>query len=765
MFAATPDVDKILEGLNGPQRQAVQATDGPLLVVAGAGSGKTNVLIRRIAWLIAAKRVAPWSILAITFTNKAAREMRDRLQRWIGPTADDIWAMTFHAMCARVLRRDIERLGYAPGFTVLDDGDQMATVRRVMADQNLDVKQFEPRAVLSAISAAKNVLRPAAKVRDAAVGPWERLIGDVYLEYERRLKRNNSLDFDDLLFRTVQLFEQEPDVLSFYHHKFHYLHVDEYQDTNHAQYRLVSLLAQHRRNLCVVGDSDQSIYGWRGADMQNILQFERDYPDAQVIRLEQNYRSTKTILAIANAVIQNNVERKDKTLWTELAEGELAVLFTGADERQEARFVVEQVGRLLKSGARRADIAVLYRTNAQSRVIEEAFLQVGLPYRVYGGLKFYDRKEIRDVMAYMRLIANPADDVSFLRVVNAPKRGIGDTTLDKLQAVAAERGLPLFEAVQWAGEAGVTGRAQKSLALFVELLGALRGMREYLTITELTEELLMRTGYREALVAERTLEAEARVENLDEFLSVTREFEVRWRPDDADVGRLESFLTEVALVSDTDLNGGKPVPGQDGSGETDQIVMMTLHSAKGLEFPNVFLTGLEEGIFPHARSQGSEKEIEEERRLCYVGITRAKQLLFLTTCSARTIYGQFRVSRPSRFLAEMPVERLARLDTAPTRTWGDGMSAVTPGWTRSQEASGTTERRGTLIVPKSFGADLSVSYDIGDIVEHRKWGEGTIHDKRGDGEDLELTIEFAPPIGRKSLLARFAPIVKQELAE
>ncbi|MCL6443518.1 MAG: UvrD-helicase domain-containing protein, partial [Alicyclobacillus sp.] len=446
-FAGQTNPAEILAGLNPEQQRAVQTTEGPLLVVAGAGSGKTSVLTRRIAYLIATKRVPPWAILAITFTNKAAREMRDRLERLVSPAAAaDIWAATFHSMCVRVLRRDADKLGWKTGFTILDDTDQLTLIKHILSDQNVDPKRFEPRAVLSAISSAKNQLRTGAQVRDRAGNLFERVVGDAYLEYERRLKANNSFDFDDLIMKTVQLFEQHPDVLQFYHHKFHYIHVDEYQDTNHAQYRLVKLLAQAKRNLCVVGDSDQAIYGWRGADIQNILQFERDYPEAQVIRLERNYRSTKTILDIANAVIQNNTMRKEKNLWTDAEQGDKAILYEAENEHDEARFIANQIDALRRAGGRLSDVAVLYRTNAQSRVIEEVLLQAGMPYRIFGGLKFYDRKEIKDIIAYLRLIVNPADDMSFVRVIQAPKRGIGNTSLDKLQAFAAGHGLSLFEA-------------------------------------------------------------------------------------------------------------------------------------------------------------------------------------------------------------------------------------------------------------------------------------------------------------------------------
>ncbi|WP_026975938.1 DNA helicase PcrA [Alicyclobacillus contaminans] len=749
MFSVAPDAERIVAGLNPQQREAVETVDGPLLIIAGAGSGKTSVLTRRIAWLMAARRVPPWSILAITFTNKAAREMRERIEGLVGPAAADIWAMTFHSMCVRILRRDIEKLGYASGFTILDDGDQLTTVKRILSDLNIDSKRYDARAVQSAISAAKNELRSAERVRDMAGNPWQKVVGDVYLEYERRLKINQALDFDDLLMKTVQLFERHPDVLAFYHRKFHYIHVDEYQDTNHAQYRLVKLLAEGRQNVCVVGDSDQSIYSWRGADIQNFLQFERDYPQAKVIRLEQNYRSTKTILHIANHVIQNNVERKEKTLWTDNPEGDKATVYQAFDEKMEARYIVEKIQRHVQEGGRFDDCAVLYRTNAQSRAIEEAFLQAAVPYRIFGGLKFYERKEIKDILSYLRLLLNPDDDISLERVINVPKRGIGAGTLDKLRTFAANYGLSLYRALERAGDAGLGSRAVAALTSFLNTLDPLIRMREFLNVTELTEAVYERTGYLEALQREKTLEADARVENLKEFLSVTREFDERFSDEEGE--RLASFLAEVALVADTDLNGGRP---EADVRADNQVVLMTLHSAKGLEFPVVFLPGFEEGLFPHSRSLDSPAEMEEERRLCYVGITRAKQKLYVTTCTARTIFGQFRQSAPSRFLAEMPEDAIER-EQPPSLT-------ARPMWSPRPDSSGRHGGTGLSHVPASFGADLSVAYAPGDKVEHRKWGVGTVVDRKGEGEDMELTIAFPAPIGVKKLLAKFAPIVKMK---
>ncbi|TDY44612.1 DNA helicase-2/ATP-dependent DNA helicase PcrA [Alicyclobacillus sacchari] len=748
------DTNLILHNLNDEQRRAVLTADGPLLILAGAGSGKTSVLTRRIAYLIAERRVPPWAILAITFTNKAAREMRERIEQLVGAAASDIWTSTFHALCARILRRDIQQIGYSSTFTVLDAADQLSVVRRVMHDMNIDVKKYDPRAVLHQISQHKNELRSAARAVDRAGSPYDKMVGQVYQEYERRLKENQSLDFDDLLLKTVELFRAMPDVLHYYQSRFTHIHVDEYQDTNHAQYALVKMLAEKRQNLCVVGDSDQSIYGWRGADIRNILDFERDYPSAAVIRLEQNYRSTGRILRIANQVIQNNQLRRSKNLWTSAGEGEKARLYHAPDERAEAQYVADQIERLAHNGRTYADFSVLYRTNAQSRVIEEVFLQRGIPYRIYGGVRFYERKEIKDILAYLRLIANPDDDVSFLRVVNVPKRGIGDTSLERLETYARAHGISLFRAAERAGEAGIARKAATALAQFVDLLLILQQQRVFLPLTDLAEQLLDRSNYRDALAAEKTLESQSRLENLDEFLSLTREFDENGVID-GEIGALEQFLTEVALVSDTDLAGGKPVPAE----VTNQVTMMTLHAAKGLEFPVVFLVGMEEGVFPHKRALDSPEEMEEERRLCYVGVTRAKEQLFLTTCSNRMIFGERRYFTPSRFLSEMPSSDVDHDGLSTLRTADVAFGRDTG--SRRLDRDGEAPRLGSrVVVPQSFGADLTVPYNPGDIVEHRKWGRGVIVSKQGEGEQLELMVRFADPIGERKLFAKFAPIQK-----
>jgi len=791
LFAVTPDKDAILAGLNPEQVEAVTTTEGPLLVVAGAGSGKTSVLTRRIAYLISEKRVAPWSILAITFTNKAAREMRERLDALIGAYAADIWAATFHSTCVRILRRDIDKLGWKQSFTILDDSDTNTVIKRILLQQNVNTKMFDARAVKAAISQHKNVLRTAARARDLAGNPFEVVASEAYLEYERELRRNHSLDFDDLIMKTVQLFEQAPEVLEFYQNKFRYIHVDEYQDTNHAQYRLVNLLAMRDKNLCVVGDSDQSIYGWRGADIQNILEFERDYPNAKVVLLEQNYRSTKKILQIANHVIENNAQRKPKTLRTDNADGDGAVLYNASDERDEARYIADTIeSEHTRHHVAYDDMAVLYRTNAQSRVIEEVLMQQGIPYHIYGGLKFYDRREIKDLLAYLRLVSNPADDISLRRVINVPKRGIGSTTLERLEAWAVGREQTLFDAISSAEQAGIHGKTARTMAAFAELIRQLNQMAEFVNLTDLTREVIKRSEYRDALEAERTLESEARIENLDEFLTVTMEFDRRFEAGEiestvaglsAGIGRLNEFLAEVALVADTDLNAGKPEvsPKQSApsarksdNAKESQVALMTLHSAKGLEFPYVFIAGLEEGIFPHNRALSEAAEMEEERRLCYMGLTRAKKRLYLTCSRDRQIFGQFHHQRPSRFLLEMPQELLEAAESGPG-SWNAAASTGfgEQGWQRRQFTSSRKHNEGFGHTPPgtnrktadsstATAAPKSFDYSAGDKVEHRKWGTGTVIQVKGSGEDATVTIAFPAPTGIKQLAVKFAPIQK-----
>lgn len=568
--------NQLLSGLNPVQQEAVKTTDGPLLLMAGAGSGKTRVLTHRIAYLMAEKHVAPWNILAITFTNKAAREMKERVESILGPGADDIWISTFHSMCVRILRRDIDRIGINRNFSILDTADQLSVIKGILKERNLDPKKFDPRSILGTISSAKNELTEPEEFSKVAGGYYDQVVSDVYTDYQKKLLKNQSLDFDDLIMTTIKLFDRVPEVLEFYQRKFQYIHVDEYQDTNRAQYMLVKQLAERFQNLCVVGDSDQSIYRWRGADITNILSFEKDYPNASVILLEQNYRSTKRILRAANEVIKNNSNRKPKNLWTENDEGIKISYYRGDNEFGEGQFVAGKIHQLHSSGTRKlSDIAILYRTNAQSRVIEETLLKAGLNYNIVGGTKFYDRKEIKDILAYLRLVSNPDDDISFTRIVNVPKRGVGATSLEKIASYAAMNGLSFFQAIQQVDFIGVSAKAANALDSFRQMIENLTNMQDYLSITELTEEILDKTEYREMLKAEKSIEAQSRLENIDEFLSVTKNFEQK-----SEDKTLVAFLTDLALIADIDQLDQQ----EEESGGKDAITLMTLHAAKGWSF-------------------------------------------------------------------------------------------------------------------------------------------------------------------------------------
>jgi DNA helicase II / ATP-dependent DNA helicase PcrA len=726
--------EKLLANLNEQQQEAVKTTEGPLLIMAGAGSGKTRVLTHRIAYLMAEKRVAPWNILAITFTNKAAREMKERVQALLGGAAEEIWISTFHSMCVRILRRDIDRIGIDRNFSILDTTDQLSVLKNILKEKNIDPKKFDPRAILGTISNAKNELLTPEKFAKKAGSYYEKIVSDVYEEYQKRLLRNHALDFDDLIMTTIQLFERVPEVLEHYQYKFQYIHIDEYQDTNRAQYVLVKMLASRFKNICVVGDADQSIYRWRGADIQNILSFEKDYPNAKVILLEQNYRSTKRILQAANEVIEHNVNRKPKKLWTENPEGQKIVYYEAMNESDEAQFVAGKIKEYVDSGKRRySDFAILYRTNAQSRVMEEVLLKSNIPYQIVGGLKFYDRKEIKDVLAYLRVIANPNDDISLLRIINVPKRGIGVSSIDKIVSYASENGLSVFEALGELEHIGLSARIAASLIEFRRQLEQWAQLQEYVSVTELVEEVLDKSGYREMLKAEQTLEAQSRLENIDEFLSVTKHFE-----NVSEDKSLIAFLTDLALISDIDqLN-------ETNGEEQDAVVLMTLHSAKGLEFPVVFLIGMEEGIFPHSRSLDNEDEMEEERRLAYVGITRAEEELFLTSAQMRTLFGYTNINPVSRFIREIPEELVERVNK---RT----------AWTSAAAGKQTAVRK--ITIASSTGGE-AIPWKVGDKVEHKKWGIGTVVSVRGEGDDKELDIAFPSPIGIKRLLAKFAPITK-----
>ncbi|AMK71298.1 MULTISPECIES: DNA helicase PcrA [Bacillus] len=734
--------NQLLSGLNPVQQEAVKTTDGPLLLMAGAGSGKTRVLTHRIAYLMAEKHVAPWNILAITFTNKAAREMKERVESILGPGADDIWISTFHSMCVRILRRDIDRIGINRNFSILDTGDQLSVIKGILKERNLDPKKFDPRSILGTISSAKNELTEPEEFSKVAGGYYDQVVSDVYADYQKKLLKNQSLDFDDLIMTTIKLFDRVPEVLEFYQRKFQYIHVDEYQDTNRAQYMLVKQLAERFQNLCVVGDSDQSIYRWRGADITNILSFEKDYPNASVILLEQNYRSTKRILRAANEVIKNNSNRKPKNLWTENDEGIKISYYRGDNEFGEGQFVAGKIHQLHSSGKRKlSDIAILYRTNAQSRVIEETLLKAGLNYNIVGGTKFYDRKEIKDILAYLRLVSNPDDDISFTRIVNVPKRGVGATSLEKIASYAAINGLSFFQAIQQVDFIGVSAKAANALDSFRQMIENLTNMQDYLSITELTEEILDKTEYREMLKAEKSIEAQSRLENIDEFLSVTKNFEQK-----SEDKTLVAFLTDLALIADIDQLDQQ----EEESGGKDAITLMTLHAAKGLEFPVVFLMGLEEGVFPHSRSLMEEAEMEEERRLAYVGITRAEQELYLTNAKMRTLFGRTNMNPESRFIAEIPDDLLENLNEKKE--------------TRATSARKMQPRRGPVSRPVSYASKTggdTLNWAVGDKAGHKKWGTGTVVSVKGEGEGTELDIAFPSPVGVKRLLAAFAPIEKQ----
>lgn len=746
-----------LDGMNEQQRQAVLTTEGPLLVMAGAGSGKTRVLTHRIAYLIEEQGVLPWKILAITFTNKAAREMQERLTKLLGPSASDIWVSTFHALCVRILRRNIDKLGYNTAFTIADPGEQRTLMKHIFKEMNLDPKKFEPRNFLSAISNAKNALETPAAYQAKYQDPYRKLVGEAYGRYQKELEANQTLDFDDLIMKTIELFKTEPATLAYYQDKFNYIHVDEYQDTNDAQYQLVHQLAAKYENLCVVGDADQSIYGWRGANMNNILNFEKDYPTAQTIMLEQNYRSTQTILDAANQVIANNVNRKDKKLWTQNGQGDKISYYRAQSEHDEAYYVVKQIEKQRQAhGYAYGDFAILYRTNAQSRLIEETFMKSSIPYTMVGGHKFYDRMEIRDLLGYLTLVANPDDSLSFERVVNVPKRGIGATSLNKLRQFAADMGWSLMKAAENVELANqISPSVKKKLTGFAEEMQQLQTQAANLTLTELTDAILTQTGYRASLqaVANKDLQAQTRLENLEEFKSVTQEFDQKHGDEVTTTQeQLTQFLTDLALVS----------PQDELEDQTNTVTLMTLHAAKGLEFPVVFLIGMEEGIFPLARAKENPEEAEEERRLAYVGITRAKQKLYLTNANSRVLYGRIQRNPASEFVTEISDDLLqqdspAVRSNAPFTRLKQGHStrlATTTTYAAKQTHS--TKQ----VANQGTGAEKG-NWQAGDKVMHKKWGQGTVVAVNGTGTDMELDIAF-PNEGVRRLLASFAPIKKVE---
>lgn len=761
-------MNPLLQGMNDRQAEAVQTTEGPLLIMAGAGSGKTRVLTHRIAYLIEEKMVNPWNILAITFTNKAAREMRERAID-LNPRTQDTLIATFHSMCVRILRRDADHIGYNRNFTIVDPGEQRTLMKRILKELNVDPKKFTERTILGTISNSKNDLVTAESYAKNANDLYTEIVAKAYKRYETELKRSESMDFDDLIMNTILLFDKNPDVLAYYQGKFQYIHVDEYQDTNHAQYQLVQLLAKRFKNLCVVGDADQSIYGWRGADMQNILDFEQDYPEAKVVLLEENYRSTKTILQAANEVINNNQKRRPKKLWTQNADGENIIYHRSGDEREEANFVAGQINHELQENKRQySDFAVLYRTNAQSRAIEEALLKSNIPYTMVGGTKFYSRKEIRDVVAYLNVIANVRDNISFERIVNEPKRGVGPKALETLRDFATQQDVSLLEAARDVTFSSLKGKAASELFNLAHILLNLADDVDQFTITELVEKVLDKTTYKKALEIQTTsLEAQNRLENIEEFLTVTKSFDDKEAENavegETGLDKLSRFLNDLSLVADTDSYD-----------ETSQVTLMTLHAAKGLEFPVVFIVGMEEGVFPLSRQAEDEDELEEERRLAYVGITRAEEVLYMTNASSRMLFGRSSYNQPSRFLREIDDELLTytgqarKANTAFNATYKSSNTS-----SRSQFGSGVSladaikGRKSAVSSASSVSARQGATekpvgdWSIGDTAHHKKWGDGTVLDVSGTGSNMELKIAF-PEVGLKRLLAQMAPIEKKE---
>lgn len=752
-------MNPLLAGMNERQAEAVQTTEGPLLIMAGAGSGKTRVLTHRIAYLIDEKMVNPWNILAITFTNKAAREMKERAFA-LNPATQDTLISTFHSMCVRILRRDADHIGYNRNFTIVDPGEQRTLMKRILKELNLDPQKWNERAVLGTISNAKNDLLDDRAYEAQASDMYSQVVAKCYKAYQRELRQSEAMDFDDLIMMTLRLFDQNPDVLTYYQQKFQYIHVDEYQDTNQAQYQLVKLLASRFKNICVVGDADQSIYGWRGADMQNILDFERDYKNAKVVLLEENYRSTKKILQAANEVIVHNKNRRPKKLWTQNPEGQSLVYYRATNEQEEAFFVAKTIRQLvLEEGKNYKDMAVLYRTNAQSRTIEEALMKSAIPYTMVGGTKFYSRKEIRDLVAYLNLLANPKDNISFERIINEPKRGVGPGTLTKLRDFAQLQGLSLFEASSDLMLSPIKGKAAQAIEDFAVMMNRLRQDLDQLTVTELVNALLDDSGYRQSLEAQRTVEAQSRLENIQEFLSVTQSFDDGEAEDnETGLDRLGRFLVDLALSSEAD----------EGEVESAEVTLMTLHAAKGLEFPFVFLIGMEENVFPLSRASQDPDELEEERRLAYVGITRAEERLFLTNANSRLLYGRTGYNKPSRFLNEISSDLLDYQGLAKPANASFAVSYTNQAGQKFGQGMSLEEAlrmRKQAVQPKSLGGQVkqaktsATAWEIGDQVSHRKWGQGTVLAVSGSGDAQELKISF-PDMGVKKVLAALAPIEK-----
>lgn len=747
----------VYDTLNKPQKEAVFHTEGPLLILAGAGSGKTRVLTHRIAYLIEEKGVNPWNILAITFTNKAAEEMRQRVDSLVGIGAESIWVSTFHSMCVRILRRYIDRLGYDNRFTIYDTDDQKTLMKEVCRKTDIDTKRFKERMLLSVISSAKNEMILPEEFELNAGGDFVQLkIAKVYKEYEAQMRANNALDFDDLLVKTVQLLETQPDVRENYQERFRYIMVDEYQDTNTVQFRLVSLLAGEYRNLCVVGDDDQSIYKFRGANIRNILDFEKEFSDAKVIKLEQNYRSVGNVLEVANSVIRNNKGRKEKTLWTDNEKGEKIRLRQFDTAYDEAQFIAEDIKDETAQGANYSDHAVLYRTNAQSRLLEEKFVAMNIPYKIVGGINFYSRREIKDVLSYLKTIDNGKDDLAVRRIINVPKRGIGLTTINRIQESAAARGIGFYDALSAPDLIPGIGRSASKLDSFAALIEYFKGRSEESGVTDLLTEVIEKTGYTESLEADDPEELEARVQNIDELVSKAAVYEESCS-DRGERPTLSGFLEEVALVADIDSVAE----------DRDYVILMTLHSAKGLEFPHVYLAGMEDGLFPSYMSISGDdpEELEEERRLCYVGVTRAEEKLTLTCARMRLVRGERQYNSMSRFIKEMPS---ALIDTGKReggfsqnvslgekRTYSSEVSGYKRSAYAQKPAFAAIQKGSGLMAKKSEG----LSYGVGDRVRHVKFGDGTVTEIKEGGRDYEVTVQF-DTAGVRKMFALFAKLIK-----
>lgn len=747
----------VYDTLNKPQKEAVFHTEGPLLILAGAGSGKTRVLTHRIAYLIEEKGVNPWNILAITFTNKAAEEMRQRVDSLVGIGAESIWVSTFHSMCVRILRRYIDRLGYDNRFTIYDTDDQKTLMKEVCRKTDIDTKRFKERMLLSVISSAKNEMILPEEFELNAGGDFVQLkIAKVYKEYEAQMRANNALDFDDLLVKTVQLLETQPDVRENYQERFRYIMVDEYQDTNTVQFRLVSLLAGKYRNLCVVGDDDQSIYKFRGANIRNILDFEKEFSDAKVIKLEQNYRSVGNVLEVANSVIRNNKGRKEKTLWTDNEKGEKIRLRQFDTAYDEAQFIAEDIKDETAQGANYSDHAVLYRTNAQSRLLEEKFVAMNIPYKIVGGINFYSRREIKDILSYLKTIDNGKDDLAVRRIINVPKRGIGLTTINRIQESASARGIGFYDALSAPDLIPGIGRSASKLDSFAALIEYFKGRSEESGVTDLLTEVIEKTGYTESLEADDPEELEARVQNIDELVSKAAVYEESCS-DRGERPTLSGFLEEVALVADIDSVAE----------DRDYVILMTLHSAKGLEFPHVYLAGMEDGLFPSYMSISGDdpEELEEERRLCYVGVTRAEEKLTLTCARMRLVRGERQYNSMSRFIKEMPS---ALIDTGKReggfsqnvslgekRTYSSEVSGYKRSAYAQKPAFAAIQKGSGLMAKKSEG----LSYGVGDRVRHVKFGDGTVTDIKEGGRDYEVTVQF-DTAGVRKMFALFAKLTK-----